>query len=225
MGYTTTFEGTFTVSGNLTVDLIQYINRFNHCRHTAVDVERFKAEVPDYEDYGFNGDLGSCGEFIIYDAFDHKHMNEFRKGTIDDYNPNSVKSFYCRWGFLDTETHGLLPLHGMEKIIQRKIDAGQVVFGWDLSEKFYSYVAWLKHIAAVFLEPSGVKLNGVILAMGEDLDDARYIVAKENDILAIDAFEFPEIKKILESFCSSEEVGKVFRTPEELLHRYDCYGR
>ena len=51
---------------------------------------------------------------------------------------------------------------------------------WDGSEKFYSYIEWLKYLIKNFLEPSGYVLNGKVDWRGGDFHDIGTIYVNDN---------------------------------------------
>lgn len=53
---------------------------------------------------------------------------------------------------------------------------------WDGSEKFYSYVEWLKYLVKEFFKPKGYKLNGEITWEGEEQGDVGKIIVEDNKV-------------------------------------------
>lgn len=225
MGYTTDFYGNFSVSGNLTLELVKYITDFSLARHTEVDVEMFKKEYPDWAKYGFNGDIGKFGEFLVYGAhhdiycFDPSKPNPFE---VNSYNPKITDSFWCEWSFLDSD--GEFLGDRSDKEISRLIKNDEICFGWNGAEKFYCYEEWLHFLLPNFLIPSGVVLNGATLAVGEDNGDARYIIINDNEVITVDAYD-ENAEKTLRKFCASDVVDDVYKSCEELssFWEYDDY--
>jgi hypothetical protein len=102
---------------------------------------------------------GVEGEFYVDGGGD---CGQAEEDNIIDYNrpPKTQPGLWCGW---------------------RPSECGEYIT-WDGAEKFYSYVKWLNYIITKFLEPAGIKLNGIVNWRGEISSDKGCIIVKNNVI-------------------------------------------
>lgn len=159
MGYTTDFEGKFTITPPLDADQTAYLRRFAETRRMkrhAKRAEKMKDPLRELVGLPIGVDAehftGSPDEFGQDDTF------------VVDYNrpPETQPGLWCQW---------------------RVSDDGASI-AWDSNEKFYNYVEWLIYIRDHFLRPWGRELNGVVKWRGEDRSDVGTITAKKSAIKA-----------------------------------------
>ena len=158
MGYTTEFTGSLELSQQATVEQIKYINDFSDSRRMKRDVKKLN-EIYQGE-HGFNGEYGIEGEYFIGGG---ELMGVNRDESIIDHNepPVTQPSLWCQWVLSDD---------GMR-------------LEWDGSEKFYSYVEWLKYLIDHFFKKWGINLNGKIIWQGEDMEDRGKITVMDNTVV------------------------------------------
>jgi hypothetical protein len=154
MGYTTDFEGRFTLNKKLSKKMKEFLIKFNETRRMARNPKKL-AEM-------FGGKpskYGVEGEFFVGGG---GFAGQEHDASITSYNspPSTQPSLWCQW---------------------RPTEDGMGI-GWDGNEKFYEYVAWLHYIVDNFLAPKGYKLNGSVEWLGEDPNDRGRIVVKNNKI-------------------------------------------
>ena len=158
MGYTTDFEGSFTVSPPLAPSQVRYLNAFSNSRRMkrnpdlcADETIRDAVKLPPGEDGCYViGDSGDSGIF---------------SSSVVDHNspPDGQPGLWCQWV---------------------ASESGEDIY-WDGSEKFYRYEEWIRYIADHFLEPWGVEINGEVNWQGEDTADRGTLYAKSNQIQAV----------------------------------------
>lgn len=167
MGYTTDFEGSLSLSKNLTDEQKNYINTFSNTRRMKRDVNKLMELY--HGNYGYPGvpetadpnDIyGYQGEFFAMDDGYSGQKND--ESVIDHNTPSeSQPGLWCQWVITGT--------------VEQQLE-------WDCGEKFYDYVDWLKYLIDKFFSKWGVLLNGEIYWYGEDSDDLGVIVVKDNVI-------------------------------------------
>ena len=156
MGYTTDFDGEFNLDKPLTLNQINYLNKFNETRR----MKRDNSLLPTSGLHqSVNLPLGVEGEYFV-DGLGFAGQD--RSENIIDYNatPTTQPSLWCQW----------CPSEDGESIV------------WDEGEKFYCYTEWLEYLIFNFLEPWGYKLNGVVKWYGEDHNDRGEIHVNDNKI-------------------------------------------
>ena len=155
MGYTTKFEGSFSLSPALTGDQTRYLRRFSQTRRMKRDPSKLDPDPireavglpPEVEGDFYVGSSASFGE-------DYNHPSVVKL----NYPPDSQPGLWCQW--IPTED-------GTE-------------LEWDTGEKFYDYIEWLQYLIENFLTPWGIKVNGTVIWSGEDLDDVGAIEVKDS---------------------------------------------
>ena len=161
MGYTTDFEGKFSLDKELTDDQFAYLNQFSGTRRMKrSSVEAQKLSDPIREAVGL--DVGTEGEFFVgAEGFAGQTED---KSVLDYNNPARTQpGLWCQWVATDKKT-----------------------IAWDENEKFYNYVEWLQYIAKNFLTPWGIKMNGSVNWRGEDMGDTGTIIVKDNVVTCVE---------------------------------------
>lgn len=159
MGYTTDFEGSFTLDSPLTDAQTAFLKEFGDTRRMSRDIAKLKA-IPKEK---LNGKMLKLLEEVglgleYYGGTGCAGQDQ--DGSIVDYNrpPAGQPGLWCQW----------VPSEDGSEI------------EWDGSEKFYNYVEWIKFIIEHFLKPWGKVLNGEVEWQGEERDDRGMIVVKDN---------------------------------------------
>lgn len=158
MGYTTWFNGTLQFNKEVTDELKNFINGFANVRHMKRDVNKIKEINPNWDSYGFYGDLGTEGEYYIGGS---GFMGQDKDESVIDCNnpPIFVPGLWCQWVINDDNE-----------------------LEWDGGEKFYYYEEWLNYLIDNFFEPEGYVLNGDIHFNGEDDEDLGIIHVVDNKV-------------------------------------------
>lgn len=195
MGYTTDFEGAFTLTPAATREQVAYINAFSRTRRMKRNAElttqrpdpiREAVGLPVGEDgcYFVGADLANHGqEFNAPDVIDSneppgaptfeqfrgsdflKSYSAFDKALKDAIKNGSQPGLWCQWELTDSGEQ----------------------LEWDGSEKFYNYVEWLRYLINNFFAPWGITLNGEIEWFGEDRNDRGKIVVTNNVVETLKA--------------------------------------
>lgn len=155
MGYTTQFEGRFTLDKALTVPQLNYLTAFadtRRFRRSAAFVET----LPDPFRLAVGLPVGKEGGYYV-------GGRESADGDYLNYNtpPEGQPGLWCKWC---PSADG----QGVE---------------WDGGEKFYAYVEWLQYLIEHFLKPWGHVLNGEVTWAGEEPGDLGRIVVTDNVVL------------------------------------------
>lgn len=164
MGYTTDFNGEFTLDKPLKKKHAEYLRKFAETRRMQRNAE-LTAERPDpvrkaaklpvgIEGGYYVGEGGMCGQGDNHDIED-----------VINYNgaPSDQPGLWCQWVPNEDGT----------------------AIEWDGGEKFYYYVEWLEYLITHFLKPWGYVLNGQVSWFGEDSNDRGNIYVKDNAVQAI----------------------------------------
>lgn len=158
MGYTTTFEGHFTLNKPLHPVHLAYLKRFAATRRMKrnadlaekmVDDVRIAAELP----------IGAEGAYFVGSPDAH---GQNKDESVVDYNqpPKGQPGLWCQW----------IPSDDGEQIL------------WDGGEKFYEYESWIDYICTHFLEKWGYVLNGSVEWQGENPDDKGTLIVTDNEV-------------------------------------------
>lgn len=160
MGYTTNFNGKFTLDKPLTPEHKAYLVAFNETRRMRRNANILK-EMEDPIRENVNLPFGEEGEFFVGGL---GFMGQDNDNSIVNYNtpPKSQPGLWCQW----------VPNEDGTAIV------------WDEGEKFYQYIQWLHYIIDNFIEPWGYTLNGQVDWRGEDFYDIGSIVVSDNEIHA-----------------------------------------
>lgn len=158
MGYTTTFEGEFTLDKQLTVDHHNYLEAFCNTRRMKRD-PKLAAELTDKLRTRVELPIGIEGGYYVGAG---GFQGQERDASVVDYNDEPVgqPSLWCHW------TPNV---------------AGTAIV-WDEGEKFYGYVEWLEYIIEHFLGPWGYVLNGEMTWDGEEHGDVGMISVINNQV-------------------------------------------
>ena len=161
MGYTTDFEGTFALDRPLSPEHAAYLRAFSHTRRMARS-----ALAEDMTDDVRSAAGLPIGEESGYFVGGGGNFGQARDASIVSYNdpPKGQPGLWCQWVPTEDNT-------GIE---------------WNGSEKFYSYVEWLRYLVDNFIKPWGYVLSGRVTWRGEDHGDVGAIVVADNIVEAID---------------------------------------
>lgn len=152
MGYTTDFEGSFSINPPLKEEHLNYLKKFNETRR----MKRDDIKASTYEDpirVAVGLPVGVDGEYTVFGGgfFGQEHDN-----SVIDYNetPTNQPDLWCKWVPND--------------------DGTELV--WDGAEKFYRYIEWLNYLNEHFFQPWGYRLGGRVYWQGEEDDDRGVII-------------------------------------------------
>ena len=211
MGYDTSFEGSIDISGKMTKEFVEFINRFSSTRRMKRNNEKIKEIYPNWKELCYHGNLGTDGEYF---APVSKNYGQDEEESIVKYNssPDSQPGLWCQW-----------IIRTKEKLSEDlKEYTGCITF--DGGEKFYNYVEWLEYLIENFFNPENLVLDGAILAVGESTDDATYIIIDKNQVITYDALQDDITKKIITEYNDNKKVLDYFKniekTPEEIHDTY-----
>lgn len=174
MGYNTTFYGRFTFNKKLEKNLYEYLKRFSQTRRMKRNNNIIKKECSNWEELCFNSNLGKNGEYF---APVSNRFGQDRNDSIVDYNtpPNSQPGLWCNWIPVLKDKKDEDNIESLEEL--------ECYFEWNQVEKFYNYVEWLIYEIDNFIKPSGLSLNGAILAIGEESSDISIIIVNNNKVI------------------------------------------
>lgn len=169
MGYTTYFNGEFTVTPPLAPEQVAYLKAFADTRRmkrdpaiviNLYDPLRIAAGIPEV---GIDGEyyVGSTDDPGGEGAWFSGH-GQVKDDSILNYNhePATQPGLWCQWVPSDDGT----------------------TIAWDQGEKFYSYVEWITYIIEHFLTRWGRTLNGTVSWSGEDDYDMGLIRITDNKV-------------------------------------------
>ena len=198
MGYTTDFTGSLQLSGNLTVEQFEYINKLNDTRRMKRDVNRLmekhngKFGLPGTTPNNTPQEIyGNEGEYFVGGG---GYSGQEHEDGILDYNQPPGHMSYDFSNFTEGYTENNRRIQEGEcqpglwlgwKLEQT--DEGTILV-WDGGEKFYHYVEWLRYLINHFFDKWGVKLNGEIEWVGEDSEDRGRIRVVDN-VIRVGYFE------------------------------------
>jgi hypothetical protein len=175
MGYTTDFNGHFTLDAPLTEEQAKYLNQFSGTRrmkratgsleNLPPEVTRLVEDLPDPVREAVGLPVGPEGAYFVGSS---ENYGQEYDGTILEYNdpPEGQPGLWCQWIAVEDE------------------DGAYTRIEWDGGEKFYEYTAWLEYIVENFLKPWGRTLNGEVEWQGEDRGDIGLLVVKDNVVTA-----------------------------------------
>ena len=160
MGYTTDFEGSFSVMPPLSEVHREYLLAFAGTRRMRRNPELLK-DRPDPKRRAVGLSLGVEGGHFVGATgnFGQEHTLD-----IVSYNspPEGQPGLWCQW----------IP------------NKDGTAIEWDEGEKFYSYVEWLEYLIEEFLRPWGYEVNGSVRWYGEERSDMGVIECRENRVSA-----------------------------------------
>ena len=156
MGYTTSFNGKFSVSPPLKTEQAAYIDKFSMTRRVKRD-SAIAGRKPDPIREAAGLPVGRCGAYFVGAA---GFMGQDSDNSVIDSNspPEKQPSLWCQWVTADN---------------------GSAV-EWDGGEKFYGYVEWIQYLIQHFFAPWGSVLNGEVQWRGEDRADRGKIIITNN---------------------------------------------
>lgn len=156
MGYTTEFDGGFSINPTPTEEFANYINKFADTRRMKRDVEKIKEIFPNWKELCYKEDLGEDGSYFVGGR--GVAGQDFDESIIE-YNtsPSSQPGLWCKWIIKEN------------KLV------------WNLCEKFYDYISWLEYLIENFFEPEGYVLNGEVSYVGEDGPNDKGLIIIENN--------------------------------------------
>ena len=159
MGYTTDFNGQFTITPNLSADHRRFLFAFSNTRRMQRDAAALVG-VPDPLREVVGLPIGVEGGYFIGE--EGTRFGEPRPETILDGNapPEGQPELWCQW--VPTEDGRFLQ--------------------WDGGEKFYEYIEWLGYLLDHFLVPWGYVLDGDVDWFGEDHYDQGNIHLDANKL-------------------------------------------
>lgn len=159
MGYTTDFEGEFTLDKPLTPEHRVYLTKFAETRRmkrNATVTEKRSDSVR--EAVGLP--VGKEGGYFV--GAEGNFGQEFDADDVvaSGSSPTGQPNLWCQW----------VPNEEGTAIV------------WDGCEKFYDYAAWLAYLIEHFLAPWGYTLNGEVTWQGEDPSDMGKLVVEDNRV-------------------------------------------
>lgn len=152
MGYTTDFEGSFSINPPLKEEHLAYLKKFNETRR----MKRDEVKASTFEDpirVAVGLPVGVEGEYTVFGG---GYYGQDRDGSILNYNESSKNQpgLWCKW---------------------TPNEAGTAL-EWDGGEKFYDYIEWLTYLNEHFFQPWGYRLGGSVSWQGEEDSDHGIII-------------------------------------------------
>lgn len=165
MGYTTYFEGIFSLDQRLWDSQVLYLLAFANTRRVKRDVTVLQ-NAPDPARVAVGLPLGKDGGYFVNQQWDEDHDQI----SVVDYNqpPSDQPGLWCQW----------IPTSDGSGI------------QWNGGEKFYHYIAWLQYLILHFLEPWGYQLQGEVKWQGEDPTDQGVIRVENNQLVLPAGIDF-----------------------------------
>lgn len=158
MGYTTYFEGQFTIDRPLASEHRAYLEKFSGTRRMRRNADLTEGR-PDPIREAAGLALGLEGAYFVggEDFRGQEHSDD-----VADYNnpPEGQPGLWCGW----------IPSEDGDAII------------WDEGEKFYFYTDWIEYLIKHFLAPWGYTLSGEITWSGEEQGDIGKVVIVDNAV-------------------------------------------
>jgi hypothetical protein len=158
MGYTTDFDGEFTLDKPLDAVQASYLKKLAETRRMKRD-PAIAVTLPDPVRKAVGLPIGDeAGYFVGGEDF----MGQEKDKSVLDYNkpPTGQPGLWLQW---------------------EPSDDGTAIV-WNEAEKFYDYTAWLKYLIDNFLAPWGYTLNGEVEWQGEDSEDKGILGVKDNKV-------------------------------------------
>ena len=138
MGYTTEFDGQFSITPSMKPEHVKYINQFSETRRMKRDA-KIAETFSDPVRIAVGLPIGKFGEYFVGSPENCGQNHDASILSINDPSPTQP-GLWCNWSI--TEDGNYLE--------------------WNGSEKFYYYTEWLEYIIKNFLNIWGYTLNGVI---------------------------------------------------------------
>jgi hypothetical protein len=157
MGYTTDFEGCFTLDKPLDSGHAAYLRAFAETRRMNRD-PRIADTFSDPLRQNIGLPIGAAGEYFVGGS---GYFGQDSDNSIIDFNvpPDTQPGLWCQW----------IPNEDGTAIV------------WDGGEKFYHYVEWIKYLIEHFFSRWGYTLNGDVSWQGEEHDDHGVIMIRGNE--------------------------------------------
>jgi hypothetical protein len=158
MGYTTEFEGEFSVNPALKPEHRMYLYMFSRSRRMKRNAIALEA-VSDPIREAVSLPIGEEGAYCVIGVED---------ASVTDHNkpPADQPELWCQW----------IPTQDGTAIC------------WDGNEKFYEYTAWLKYLIKHFLQPWGYALNGEVAYSGEHAFDTGILSVINNEVFTLEIY-------------------------------------
>jgi len=155
MGYTTDFEGEFSIEPPLDIAQTFYLRKLAETRRMKRDPAVVE-KMPDRLRVAVGLPVGEEGEFYVAANGFHGQSRD----NVVDYNdpPSSQPSLWLQWQ------------------VSEEGDS----LAWDGGEKFYAYGEWLAYMLKNFFVPWGRTLNGSVEWQGEDTGDRGCLIIEDN---------------------------------------------
>ncbi len=202
MGYSTWFNGEWSVTPALKPEHLAYLKAFATTRRMMRD-EAKAEKLPDPLRLAVGLPIGFEGAYYVGGAGDD--FGQTKDGSVVNYNepPGSAHIPYPQFpGKNATEAEHvrhrqeLTSWYALSETAKQQAlamgiaqpglwcqwvpnDDGTVI-EHDGREKFYEYTAWIEYLIHHFLGPWGYKLNGDVYWDGEESDDKGLIEIKDN---------------------------------------------
>lgn len=200
MGYTTEFEGQFTLDKPLTKGQIMFLVAFSETRRVKRN-EFLAVKMNDPARDAAGLPVGKDGCYFVGGK---GLMGQSKDSSVVDYNcpPEGQPGLWCHWA-------PSLPFVSFKEERPEEHYENVTTIEWDGGEKFYNYTEWLEYIIAHFLIPWGHNLNGEVDWYGDDVDDRGTITVKDNVFTAVSEEQaaqekqasLGEFKSLVASIC------------------------
>lgn len=151
MGYTTDFEGHFTLDKPLRPEHAAYLHAFADTRRMRRDPHKASV-MPDPRREAVGLPIGVEGGYFVGGG---GFAGQDRDASILDYNhePDEQPGLWCNWVPTD--------------------DGAGVK--WDGGEKFYYYTEWLNYLIEHFFTRWGYVISGKVAYSGESRGDVGHV--------------------------------------------------
>ncbi len=156
MGYTTDFQGEFTVDPPLTPEHKAYLEQFAYTRRMKRD-PAIAETLPDPLRIAVGLPIGVDGGYYVGSSKSNCGQEETPGILAYNAPPAGQPQLWCQW-----------------------VPTSEDTIAWDENEKFYDYKAWLYYLIEHFLKPWGYTLEGEVEWSGEDPGDLGKLVVKDN---------------------------------------------
>ena len=161
MGYTTNFNGSWTVTPALDAAQLAYLRAFNGSRRMKYN-PNIVQDLPDPLRVAVGLPVGVDGCYYVNGNFQiwHDTAEKLAAQGIVDHNrpPEGQPGLWCNW----------VPSKDGTRI------------KWDEGEKFYKYTEWIAYLIHHFLKPWECELDGTVLWQGEEYSDLGKIEITDN---------------------------------------------
>lgn len=160
MGYTTEFDGSFSVTPPLKPEHVAYLTKFSETRRMKRDAtQSLKMSDPVREAVGLP--VGEEGAYFVGGG-GFFGQDEDSSVLAPNRPPTGQPGLWCKW--IPTE------------------DGSSIE--WDGNEKFYDYIEWIQYLITHFTKPWGYTVNGSVEWGGEERGDTGIITVTDNTVKA-----------------------------------------